>query len=150
MTRPGFIVISLLFVLGTALDSRAQEPTATGSAPAVHLDSYQVVRQELKAPARVRDTEGREQSYHQVYLVTVKGTFPRDQGLGMELYIGDYRVPEYGGTADGLYFRLYDPKLLTALEGKEFRYRFARAQFYGSGVRFSAKKAGAPKVAPVR
>ncbi len=61
----------------------------------------------------------------------------RLRALGLELYIGDYRVPEYGGTRDGLYFRIYDERLLSRLEGKEFRYRFAGPEIHHSGVRFS-------------
>ena len=140
MTRACLILAGSWFVLAAASPSRAQTQPPTGATPSVHLESFQVVQQELKKPTRVRDSEGREQTYSRTYLVTLKGTFPRDQGLGMELYIGDYRVPEYGGTADGLYFRVYDPKMLSSLEGKEFRYRFAGSQLNGLGVRFSAKK----------
>lgn len=114
--------------------------------PAVQLVSYEIVRLELKQPVRLRDSEGKEQSYDRAYLVTLKGTFPRNQGLGMELYIGDYRVPEYGGTRDGIYFRIYDDKLLTRLEGKEFRYRFASKEIRSFDMRFSLKSKGQLRV----
>ena len=108
---------------------------------AVELRSYEIVQLELKSPVRLRDAEGKEQSYDHAYLVTLKGTFPRDQGIGMELLIGDYRVPEYGGTKDGIYFRIYDEKTLNSLEGKEFRYRIGRRETRSLEKRFSAKEA---------
>ncbi len=107
----------------------------------VKINSYEIVRLELKTPVRLRDAEGKEQSYERAYLVTLKGTFPRDEGLGMELYIGDYRVPEYGGTKDGIYFRIYDEKVLNNLEGKEFRYRFGPTEIHSLEKRFSTKEA---------
>ncbi|HYL82972.1 MAG TPA: hypothetical protein VE263_01960 [Candidatus Angelobacter sp.] len=107
----------------------------------VEINSYEIVQLELKTPVRLRDAEGKEQSYERAYLVTLKGTFPRDGGLGMELYIGDYRVPEYGGTRDGLYFRIYGEKLLDSLEGKEFRYRFGPTEIRSFEKRFSTKEA---------
>ena len=114
--------------------------------PPIQLVSYDIVRLELKKPVRLRDLEGKEQTYDRAYLVTLKGTFPRNQGLGMELYIGDYRVPEYGGTRDGIYFRLYDEKLAASLEGKEFRYRFASKEIRSLNMRFSVKSKGQLKV----
>ena len=62
-----------------------------------------------------------------------------NQALGFELYIGDYRIPEYGGTHDGLYFRIYDQKLLARLENKEFRYRFGPGEVRSLDTRFSMK-----------
>ena len=120
--------------------ARAQTSSQEGPSP-VALYSYEIVQLELKKPVRLRDAEGKEQSYDRAYLVTLKGTFPRDQGIGMELYIGDYRVPEYGGTKDGMYFRIYDEKLLNSLEGKEFRYRIGRAEIRSLEKRFSTKEA---------
>lgn len=112
----------------------------------VKLVSYEIVRLELKKPIRLLDSEGKEQRYESAYLVTVKGTFPRNLGMGFELFIGDYRVPEYGGTRDGLYFRIYDEKLLARLEGKEFRYRFGSPEIRGLDVRFSMKSAQPLKI----
>jgi len=119
--------------------AREQSQGDQTKAEAIRLNSYDIVQLELKKPMRLRDSEGKEQSYDRAYLVTLKGTFPRDQAIGFELYIGDYRIPEYGGTRDGLYFRIYDPKLLQRLEGKEFRYRFGSPEIHGFGQRFSMK-----------
>lgn len=120
----------------------AQAQTSNQERPKiVELKSYEIVQLELKKPVRLRDAEGKEQSYERAYLVTIKGTFPRDQAIGMELYIGDYRVPEYGGMKDGIYFRIYDEKLLNNLEGKEFRYRIGRTEIRSLEKHFSTKEA---------
>ena len=120
--------------------SSAQAPqTSSDAGPAIRLTSYQVVQLDLRAPVVHRDSAGREQTYHRAFLVTLKGDFPRDQGLGLELFIGDYRIPEYGGTRDGLYFRIYDPKTISGFEGKEIKYRFGGHEIRSFGIRFSTK-----------
>jgi hypothetical protein len=118
---------------------RAQsQDRGTGRSPA-QLTSYEVVQLELKKPVKLRDAEGKEQSYDRAYLVTLKGTFPADQAMGLELFIGDYRIPEYGGKRDGLYFRIYDAKLLERLEDKDFRYRFGSPEIRSFNMHFSTK-----------
>jgi hypothetical protein len=117
---------------------RAQSQDQAKREP-VRLISYEIAQLELKKTVRLLDAEGKEQKYDRAYVVTLKGTFPLNQALGLELYIGDYRIPEYGSTRDGLYFRIYDEKLLARLEGKEFRYRFGSPDIHGFDMRFSAK-----------
>jgi hypothetical protein len=106
----------------------------------IRLTSYEVSQFELKSTVRLLDTEGKEQKYDRAYVVTLKGNFPLNQALGFELYVGDYRVPEYGGTHDGLYFRIYDQQLLSRLENKEFRYRFGPGKMRSLDARFSMKR----------
>jgi hypothetical protein len=138
----------LMFTLGfLALGSSPSlfrsEPAQTqdqGKREPIRLISYEITQLELKKSVRLPDTEGKEQKYDRAYLVTLKGTFPLNQALGFELYIGDYRVPEYGGTHDGLYFRIYDEKLLSRLEDKEFRYRFGPGEIRSLDSRFSVKR----------
>jgi hypothetical protein len=125
---------------GLLFSGRGQWQGRSAADAPIRLTSYEIVRIELKKPVRLRDTAGREQTYERAYLVRLNGTFPRDQARGLELYIGDYRVPEYGGTRDGLYFRIYDDKLLSRLEGKELRYRFANTEIHSFAVRFSTKR----------
>ena len=138
---PAFALVSLSCCSLLAGFSPVKAQTSNQERAAVALHSYEIVRLELKKPFHLRDAEGKEQSYDRAYLVTLKGTFPRDQGIGMELYIGDYRVPEYGGTKDGIYFRIYDEKILNSLEGKEFRYRIGRTEIRSMDKRFSTREA---------
>jgi hypothetical protein len=137
---PSFTLVFSFSLLAIPLPSaRRQSQGDQTKAEAIRLNSYDVVQLELKAPVRLRDTEGKEHSYDRAYLFTLKGTFPRDQAMALELYIGDYQIPEYGGTRDGLYFRIYDPKLLERFDGKEFRYRFGSPEIHSFGQRFSLK-----------
>jgi hypothetical protein len=137
-----FALVSLSYcsLLAGFLPAQAQTNNQEKAAT-VGLNSYEIVQVELKKPVRLRDAEGKEQTYERAYLVTLKGTFPRDQGIGMELFIGDYRVPEYGGTKDGIYFRIYDEKILNSLEGKDFRYRIGRTEIRSLEKHFSTKEA---------
>jgi hypothetical protein len=137
-----FALVSLSYcsLLAGFLPAQAQTNNQEKAAT-VGLNSYEIVQVELKKPVRLRNAEGKEQTYERAYLVTLKGTFPRDQGIGMELFIGDYRVPEYGGTKGGVYFRIYDEKILNSLEGKDFRYRIGRTGIRSLEKRFSTKEA---------
>jgi hypothetical protein len=139
----GFVSLCLSASPFTFAQAQSQDRS---KAEAIRLTSYEVVQLELKKPMRMRDAEGKEQSYDRAYLVTLKGNFPLFQGHGLELFIGDYRVPEYGSTRDGLYFRIYDQKLLVSLEGKEFRYRFGTAEVHSFEKRFSTKSSQPLKI----
>jgi hypothetical protein len=133
----GFLALGSPTTLLRCEPAPAQEQ---GKRKLIRLISYEITQLELKKSVRLLDTEGKEQKYDRAYLVTLKGTFPLNQALGFELYIGDYRVPEYGGTHDGLYFRIYDEKLVSRLEDKEFRYRFGPGEIRSLDSRFSVKR----------
>ena len=132
----GFFALASSGILLGSASVQAQDQTKREP---IRLISYEITQLELKKTVRLLDTEGKEQKYDRAYVVTVKGNFPLYQALGFELYIGDYRIPEYGGTRDGLYFRIYDERLLSRLEGKEFRYRFGPGETHSLETRFSTK-----------
>jgi hypothetical protein len=137
------LVITLGFLtLGSTvsvLDPAHAQSRDQGKREPIRLISYEVVQLELKKTVRLLDQEGKEQKYDRAYVVTLKGTFPLNQAVAFELYVGDYRVPEYGSTRDGLYFRIYDEKLLARLEDKEFRYRFGPGEMHNLDTHFSVK-----------
>ncbi len=137
----GFLTLGFLtFVSSASLPALAAAQTQDQAVrEQIRLISYEVSQLELKKTVQLLDTEGKEQRYDRAYIVTLKGSFPLNQALGFELYIGDYRIPEYGGTHDGLYFRIYDQKLLSRLENKEFRYRFGPGEVRSLDTRFSMK-----------
>ena len=54
----------------------------------------------------------------------------------MELYFGQERIPEYGGTPYGIYFVVYDKARLDSLAGKEIRFRFRTEAIQSFGQRF--------------
>ena len=41
----------------------------------------------------------------------------------IDFFIGDYRIPEYGGWEGGIYFKVYEEDLLRRLNNAEFLYR---------------------------
>jgi len=132
----GFLTLGLTTSLLPSAHAQSQD---RGKREPIRMTSYDVVQLDLKKTMRLLDAEGKEQKYDRAYVVTVKGTFPLNESLGFELYVGDYRVPEYGSTRDGLYFRIYDEKLLSHLEDKEFRYRFGPGELHNLDTRFSLK-----------
>ncbi len=127
-------------LVGLILPSIMKAQTDEDVASPIRLESYNIVIMELKKPIIRKDLEGNEQKYNRAYLVTLKGNFPRDRALAMELFIGDYEVPEYGGTKEGLYFKIYDPRLVQRLEEKEFRYRFESDEIKSFDIKFSLKE----------
>jgi hypothetical protein len=141
MKRILTIALGSLILGSTAslLPSMHPQSQDRGKPEPIRMISYDVVQLDLKNTVRLLDSEGKEQKYDRAYVVTVKGTFPLNESLGFELYVGDYRVPEYGSTRDGLYFRIYDEKLLSRLEDKEFRYRFGPGEVRSLDTRFSLK-----------
>jgi hypothetical protein len=132
----GFLTLGLTTSLSPSVHAQSRD---RGKREPIRMISYDVVQLDLKKTVRLLDTEGKEQKYDRAYVVTVKGTFPLNESLGFELYVGDYRVPEYGSTRDGLYFRIYDERLLSRLEDKEFRYRFGPGEVRSLDTRFSLR-----------
>ncbi len=67
---------------------------------------------------------GEEKSYTKAHKVSLQGNFMVDRAIPVEIYIGDYKVPEYGGAADGIYFKIYDKELLKSLNNQFIAYGF--------------------------
>lgn len=100
----------------------------------VRLDSYSVERRQLPAPRIARDANGGERAVDRVYVVKVKGVVPSNHAMPVQLFIGDTPIREYGATQDGIYFKVYDPRVMGQLHGKPFRYATADSR----GVRQTA------------
>lgn len=104
-------LIALFIVPGA---TAAQEP------PELHIKDYKIFVQQLERPVMRKDAKGEKQRYEKVYVVELKGYFGEPRAIPIDIYIGDYRIPEYGGTKDGVYFKIYDSALLERLEGQPF------------------------------
>ena len=78
----------------------------------------------LTVPFTTTNQVGKAQRFTEGYVVLLSLTGPKFSGPKLDLFVGDYEVPEYGGWAKGIYFKVYDPALLSRLDGREFRYRF--------------------------
>lgn len=126
-TKP---ILSALLGIGLlALPARSQEMTV----------KIQEVKVETKALAKAverRDATGQKRAYSQVTVVHLKGVFPPPMDTALDLFVGDTRIPEYGTTAEGIYFKVYDPALLEKHRGKELRYRFGDGPIRSTGARF--------------
>ena len=57
------------------------------------------------------------------YLVKVRfETMPEATSQGWALYIGDFRVPKYWATQDGIYFKVFDPQFFEEHQGEPLRF----------------------------
>lgn len=104
-------LIALFIVPGA---TAAQEPAE------LHIKDYKILVQQLERPVMRKDAKGEKQRYEKVYVVELKGYFGGPRAIPIDIYIGDYKIPEYGGTKDGVYFKIYDSALLEKLEGQPF------------------------------
>lgn len=104
----------------TAPQAQASGPTPEVKTEPLELTGVEIHRVKLSAAQKVRDNEGRERVYEQAWLVLLSFKNPPPvRNERMDFYIGDYRVPEYGGFKDGIYFRIYDESLLQSLNDQE-------------------------------
>ena len=126
-----FIFILLLALFAPSACDRAntempssQIPTAGPGADAepepLELTDIKLHKVRLSYQHKFREKDGKEKVYEQAWLVLLffKTSLPVTD-TSMDFYIGDYRVPEYGGFKDGIYFRIYDEGLLRSLDEKE-------------------------------
>lgn len=112
-------------------------PSPGGSQPWTR-PRFESVRVEKQIPARpfvVRDEKGQAREYREAFVVHLKGHLPPPRDMALELFVGDWKVPEYGSTEDGLYFRIYDPELRKSLKGRDLRYRLGPQELQPLGLR---------------
>ena len=112
ISRTCIVVIQIGLLMSAGVS--AQQPREP------HIKSHQIFIQQLKQPLTRRDERGEERQYREIYVVELKGYFGEARAIPIEVYIGDYKIPEYGGTKDGIYFKIYDRALLDRLEGQAF------------------------------
>jgi hypothetical protein len=105
----------------------------------VRLDSYSVERQHLKAPRSVRDVNGQRRFYSDVYIVKLKGDIPIYRAVPVQLFIGDDPIREYGATAGGIYFKVYEFEQLRRWDGKAFRYALRPGELTQTALTFHAE-----------
>ena len=66
----------------------------------------------------------------------LKNTPPYDN-MGFEFYVGDQRIRKYSQFKNGIYFKINDPRRLSALRGKEVRFRRPGSEeFTSTGINF--------------
>lgn len=126
---------------GTKTSSPAQSTpvTTTEAEKRLELTAIELHKVKLEYPHKVRDKDGPEKAYAEAWLVLLSfRNLPPAADMGMDLFIGDYRIPEYGGFKDGIYFRIYDEQLLQSLNGKEVSVSFAGEKMKSLNKKFSS------------
>ena len=109
-------------IIATLLIALLMFPSATAAQKSreLHIKGYKIFVQQLERPVMRKDEKGEKKRYEKVYVVELKGYFGEPRAIPIDIYIGDYKIPEYGGTKDGIYFKMYDSALLESLEGQTF------------------------------
>lgn len=125
-----FIFFALFVPFAPAACSRTVEqtpPVQQAQAPAtevrqepLELTGIELHRVKLAAPHKMRDKDEKERVFDQAWLVllTFKNELPV-RNMRTDIYVGEYRVPEYGGYKTGVYFKIYDENLLRSLNDQE-------------------------------
>jgi hypothetical protein len=100
--------------------SAAQQPGI-----GLELKEYKIYLVQSKKPYKYLDKENKVRESRTAYLVKfffVKTPKPSDTVI--KFYIGEYKVPEYGGVDDGIYFLIIEPGLLDRLDNQAINYSF--------------------------
>ena len=80
-------------------------------------------------PYKFRNDKNEEKQVNTAYMVLFDlKDMPKYYGPNLDFYIGSYKVPEYGETPTGIYFRIYEPELLNKLNNQPVSYRMGRQQ----------------------
>lgn len=127
-------LLPVLLALGIAFPALPALP-AGGEELSVKIQEVKVETKALAKSVEKRDASGQKRSYSQVTVVHLKGVFPPPMDTALDLFVGDTKIPEYGTTADGIYFKVYDPAILERHRGKELRYRFGNGPILSTGVK---------------
>ena len=128
----------LALVMSTCYNVGAQGQSQSDSgAMIIELKEYAVYHVQGKKLYKYRDNENKLKESKTAYLVTFTfATKLKAMNTRIDFYIGDYRIPEYGGTAEGIYFRFYDPKTLESLDGQTIYYQVANQNKVSLGKKF--------------
>ncbi len=135
MTGSCALATALALVLLPAMPVRGEEPEEP--ARGIGVDSYAIVVEELAKPVIRVDDKGIEKSYDRVWVVTLEGDFGEARATPLDVFIGDYNIPEYGATEDGIYFKIYDEGRLDELEGQPFGFGLMGEKLETSDVLFT-------------
>lgn len=121
-----FLLIAALCLGGCPRERQAAPPLLPPAEPfAPRIRSLEIHRVSLERP-RMIDTAAGPREVREAYLVLLQMEKPKFYGPALEILVGDWKVPEYGESDGGIYFRIYDPALLRRLAGQELRYRVAK------------------------
>lgn len=134
-----------LLALLLAGESRGEGPQR------LELRGYEAYHVRLAQPFSRLDANGEKLTSTEAYVVRLKVSEPGFWGEKVDFFVGDYRIPEYGSWAEGIYFKVYDPAVFDALRGGELRYRIGDGPVVSFERRFEVEDPAAlPKVPEVQ
>lgn len=134
----GLIIISCVVSLTAPAVTDAQEQKSQQQQPAMELKNVAVHYVEAKKIYQYRDSAYKLYESKTAYLVFMDlENIPRKAGSALNIYIGDYKVPEYGGTQTGIYFRIYDQKILQRLDKQMIYYQIDKGEKRSLNKQFS-------------
>jgi hypothetical protein len=85
------------------------------------------------------------------YLVKVRlETIPEATSQGWALYVGDLRIPKYWASADGIYFKVFDPQFFQEHAGQPVRFSQNGTDFTDTGLTLPAPAAPDPARLPLQ
>ena len=114
-----------LLLAGLAFAAPMAAPGQQGERPrGIEIRSYEIALADLPRPETRADATGRKRTFDRVHIVELNGYFGEASAIPVDIYIGDYKVEEYGGSSDSIYFKVYDEALFERLEGQPFAYGF--------------------------
>ena len=71
------------------------------------------------------EIKAKDKTYAQAWLIQLAiPNMPKNYGSKIDFYIGDYKIPEYGGTENGIYFRVFEKAALERMNAAEIRYKY--------------------------
>ncbi len=122
-TIKGFSLAAIWLAGAASSTAFGQQASAQQREAQLRLEGYDVAFVRLERPYTTRDSLGEEHTYTEAFLVRFEVPHPGFWGEKIDFFIGDYRVPEYGGWEGGVYFKIYDPAVLMSLDNLDIRYR---------------------------
>ena len=135
--------ISILIIMNSALSLtvpgriHAQEQKSQQQ-QAIELKNVTIHFVEAKKTYQYRDSAYKLYQSKTAYMVFMDlENIPRNAGTALNIYIGDYKVPEYGGTPTGIYFRIYDQKILQRLDKQIIYYQIDKGEKRSFNKQFS-------------
>lgn len=143
-----FLLIALSLPFAPAACNRAaveqtapsQGQTAQVKREPLELTGVDLHKVRLAAPHKRREQDGTEKVFDQAWLVLLSFRNPPPvTNTALDIFIGDYRIPEYGGFQNGIYFKIYDESLLSSLNGQEISAGVAGKKKQSLGRKFSTE-----------
>ena len=124
------VVLLATFTLGPGCghtdEPAAEARSGAGRTDELRVHDYEVELVRLTRPIERTDPSGRKSVREQAWFVFLRADYPAVRGPVVDVYLGEERIPEYGGWREGIYFRVYDPARLEALDGTSFFSRIGR------------------------